>query len=183
MPFALIPFLLLVVPVVEIAAFIAIGGQIGIGPTLLMILVTAVVGTFLLRRQGFQILKNFNAETAAGRIPGRTLGDGAMILVAGILLLTPGFVTDSIGFALFVPFVRNTIWNFLSSRISVVVPGGDMFSGGRSSTSNYGTSYGDEGPVIDLDEDEYRTGETDNGSKTSNQRGSSPWRSDEDRHN
>jgi len=161
MPFALIPFLLLVVPVVEIAAFILIGGQIGIGPTLLMILVTAIVGTFLLRQQGFQLLNKIREETAAGRIPGRTLGDGAMVLVAGILLLTPGFVTDTIGFLLFVPFVRSGIWKFLASRISVVVPGGGgTFGEGRTANDPFtGDPFRrkpfDDETVIDLEESEY----------------------------
>ena len=165
MPFSLIPFLLLIVPVVEIAAFIAIGGQIGIGWTLLMILVTAIIGTFLLRRQGFQILNTIKSETAQGRVPGRTLGDGAMILVAGVLLLTPGFVTDSIGFLLFVPVVRNIIWSFLASRIQVIVPGGsafDMPPGHRPPPHEDGDAT-----IIDLDDSEYSTGEADP---------SSPWR-------
>ena len=89
MPFALIPFLLLVVPIVEIAAFIAIGGKIGIFATLLMIFVTAVIGSILLRIQGLSLINQIQSEVAAGRVPGRALGDGAMILVAGILLLTP----------------------------------------------------------------------------------------------
>ena len=118
-PFAIIPFLLLVVPAIEIAAFIVIGGQIGVGWTLAMILVTAVIGTFLLRREGFKVLANIQNETRAGHIPGRTLGDGAMILVAGVLLLTPGFVTDALGFSLFVPFVRDAIWQFLAKRVTV----------------------------------------------------------------
>ena len=152
MPFGLIPFLLLIVPIVEIAAFILIGGQIGLIPTLLMILVTAIIGTFFLRQQGFQILNTIKTETAAGRIPGRTLGDGAMVLVAGILLLTPGFVTDTIGFLLFVPFVRSAIWSFMASRVKVVVPGAEMFTQRQSERRPY-----DDETVIDLDEDEYST--------------------------
>jgi len=164
MPFALIPFMLLIVPIVEITAFILIGGQIGIVATLAMILVTAIIGTFLLRQQGFQILSTIRSETAAGRIPGRTLGDGAMILVAGILLLTPGFVTDSLGFLLFVPFVRDFIWKFLAARISLIVPGGDQFGSNSGRSDPFGQqgpdSFGD-GKTIDLDADEYTTGEAD----------------------
>jgi UPF0716 protein FxsA len=159
MPFALIPFLLLIVPVVEIATFILIGDKIGLWPTLGMIFVTALVGTFLLRIQGFQLLNRIKEETNSGKIPGRALGDGAMILVAGILLLTPGFVTDTIGFSLFIPFVRSAIWSFIASRITVVMPGGTTFS-----NNNYESPRDNmdaEGPIIDLEEDEYRTGESD----------------------
>ncbi|MEE9313898.1 MAG: FxsA family protein [Rhizobiaceae bacterium] len=177
MPFALLPFMLLIVPVVEIGAFIAIGGQIGIGKTLLMILVTAVIGTFLLRTQGLSALNKVQTEINAGRVPGRALGDGAMILVAGIFLLTPGFVTDSIGFLLFVPFVRSFIWKFVSSRITIAVPGVGAGNGGFGDTP-FGTpphsmneEMGDgNGPIIDLDEDDYQTGTT--GSN-------SPWHNEE----
>ena len=103
MPFALVPFMLLVIPVVEIAAFIAIGGQIGIAATLLMIVVTAVIGTFLLRIQGLGLVREIQTKMEKGELPGRALGDGAMIVVAGILLLTPGFVTDAIGFLCLIP--------------------------------------------------------------------------------
>ncbi len=158
MPFAIIPFLLLIVPIVEIGAFIAIGGEIGIAATLLMILVTAIIGTILLRYQGFQLITRIRSELDSGKMPAKALGDGAMILIAGILLLTPGFVTDAIGFSLFIPFVRSAIWSFLASRISVVVPGGATF---RNNHYEEPFHDGDQGPVIDLDEEEYHTGESD----------------------
>jgi len=159
MPFALIPFLLLIVPIVEIATFIVIGDRIGLWRTLGMIFVTAVVGTFLLRIQGFQLLNRIKEETNSGKIPGRALGDGAMILVAGILLLTPGFVTDAIGFSLFIPFIRSAIWSFIASRITVVMPSGSTFSNNHYETPE--DRMDNEGPIIDLDEDEYHTSDTD----------------------
>ena len=169
MPFALVPFLLLVVPAVEIAAFIAIGGQIGIGWTLAMILVTAIIGSFLLRQQGLQLFQRVQNEMNAGQIPGQALGESAMILVAGILLLTPGFVTDGIGFLLFVPPIRLAIWSAVASRIN-------LRSATSFSQSNYDSTHNDTryqsdepGPVIDLDEDDYSTGEENT---------NSPWRKD-----
>jgi len=160
MPFAIVPFLLLAIPIVEIAAFIMIGGQIGTINTLLMILVTAIIGTFLLRWQGFQILNSIKAETEQGRIPGRALGDGAMILVAGILLLTPGFVTDAIGFSLFIPFVRSVIWSFLASKVSVIIPG-TQSAGWQDGFNQQNPRTFDDGPVVDLSEDEYQSGPKD----------------------
>ncbi len=124
MPLAFIPLALLIVPVVEIAAFIVIGDAIGLWPTLLMILVTAVLGTILLRRQGLALFAQMRREMDAGRVPARELADAAMLLAAGILLLTPGFVTDAIGFALFLPPVRAAIRTFVASRVRVVGPGG-----------------------------------------------------------
>ena len=102
-----------------------------------------------------------------------------MILVAGILLLTPGFVTDGIGFLLFVPFVRNAIWSFLASRITLQTMGTTMggFSNihpeqdpfGNGSQTN--SKHSGDGPIIDLDASEY-------GSGTPNP--DSPWNKDKD---
>jgi len=113
----LIPVLLLAVPILEIAVFILVGGQIGVFPTLAMILVTAVFGTILLRVQGFALIARIRGEMQANRVPGRELVHGAMLLAAGLLLLTPGFVTDSIGFLLFIPPIRDSIWAFAASRL------------------------------------------------------------------
>lgn len=156
MPFAVIPFLLLVIPIVEIVAFIVIGGQIGIGLTLLMILVTAIIGTIMLRIQGLQLITHIRSEIDSGRVPARALGDGAMLLVAGILLLTPGFVTDAIGFLLFVPPVRSVIWSFLASRITVQAAGTQFRFDQDMGPSAYRDAQ--EGPVVDLDPDEYEAG-------------------------
>ena len=161
MPFALVPFMLLVIPIVEIATFIAIGGQIGIGLTLLMILVTAIIGTILLRVQGLGLIREIQTKFADGQVPGRALGDGAMIVVAGLLLLTPGFVTDAIGFLLFVPPVRSAIFAFVASRVKVVGPGGASF--GDDPFANQDTRYtgrgnDSDGPTIDLTEDEFQSG-------------------------
>ncbi len=168
MRITLLPFLLLVVPIVEIGTFLAIGDKIGIAATLGMILVTAIIGTALLRHQGLSLINKIQTEMNEGRLPGRALGDGAMILVAGILLLTPGFVTDSIGFLLFVPFVRGAIWKFISTRIKVTGPGGLAAGGifGDNSHANPGhPSANDdidgEGPVIDLDAEEFSSGKPD----------------------
>ena len=164
MHFGLIPFLLLTIPVVEIAAFIVIGNQIGIGPTLLMILITAIIGSFLLRHQGLGLVNTIRLKIDAGEVPGKALADGAMIVLAGIFLLTPGFVTDSLGFLLFVPPIRTALWNFLASRITVTGPGGtnpfdhrwtDSFSE-QSNPTNPMNGEGD-GPVIDLDADDYES--------------------------
>lgn len=144
--------LLLAVPLVEIAAFIVIGGQVGVATTLILILVTAIIGTMLLRRQGLAIVLQIRQELEANRIPARQLADGAMIAVAGILLLTPGFVTDSIGFALFVPAFRSLVWRQIGKRLDITA----------SPTQRHRD-------VIELDESEY-SGDGD---------AQSPWRNGE----
>lgn len=93
-------------PVIEIGLFIQVGGAIGLLSTLAVVIITAVIGTYLLRQQGLNIVMKLQAELAAGQMPVKNLIHGAFIVVAGLLLLTPGFFTDFIGFSLFIPQVR-----------------------------------------------------------------------------
>lgn len=144
--FSLIPLALLLVPALEIAVFIVVGQQIGVIATLAMIFVTAVIGSALLRVQGFGLLRRIRNELDEGRIPDRELVHGVMILLAGVLLLTPGFVTDTIGFLLFIPPIRDAAWRFLRSRIVV--------RGGFSRAEWHRRETGDS-RTIDLDEDEF----------------------------
>lgn len=147
MRLAFIPFALLLIPIMEIAVFIAVGNQIGLWPTLGMIVVTALLGTLLLRHQGFQLLSEIRAKTDSGEIPGRALVHGVMLLIAGILLLTPGFVTDTFGFSLFLPPVRDAIWRFLKNNmnIDIITP----------KTAHQPPNQPSRGPTIDLDSTEF----------------------------
>ena len=86
MPFSLIPLLLIIIPIAEIAAFILIGGEIGVFPTLGLVLVTAIVGTALLRWQGLGLINRIRSETEAGRLPGRDLVHGVMINDCGCVI-------------------------------------------------------------------------------------------------
>ena len=147
MPFSIIPILLLAVPLAEIAAFIVIGREIGVLWTLAMVFFTAVLGSILLRVQGLGLITRIRAETESGRVPGRELVHGVMILVAGILLLTPGFITDALGFLLFVPSVRDAGWNMIRNRVTIMTPGGAYRSDSRREADGKGS--------IDLDESEY----------------------------
>jgi len=109
--------LFLAIPLIEIALFIQIGGVIGLGWTLAIVILTAVLGTFMVRSQGAlamsQVRNSFNELTD----PTEPLAHGAMILLSGALLLTPGFFTDAVGFALLVPPVRSAVFRYLRSRI------------------------------------------------------------------
>lgn len=150
MPFSIIPFLLLAIPLLEIGAFIVVGGQIGVLPTLGLVLVTAIAGSILLRIQGFGVINRIRQTIDAGRVPGRELVHGVMILIAGVLLLTPGFITDTLGFLLFIPAVRDAGWALLRDRIVVV--GGErnpQSQGGPGSYRHRG------GRTIDLDAEDY----------------------------
>jgi UPF0716 protein FxsA len=102
----LIFLLLVAMPIVEIALFIQVGGWLGLWPTVAIVILTAAIGTVLLRAQGLAALGELQRRLGAGEDPSATLAHGAMILVAGVLLLTPGFFTDGIGFLLLMPPVR-----------------------------------------------------------------------------
>ena len=152
MPVRILPIIFLVVPILEIAVFILVGQQIGLGYTLLLILVTAIIGVFLLRQQGFGLLAQIRADVNAGRVPAAAMAHGVLILVAGILLLTPGFVTDTLGFLLFVPGFRDWIWRVVApaffSRLSGSWsrwPGSYDETGQYRATIDIGLEVGDDG--------------------------------------
>jgi len=98
--------LLIAMPIVEIYFLIQVGSSIGAFPTVMLIVVTAVVGAYLFRLQGLTTIKRVQASLARGEIPAIEMIEGAMLLVSGALLLTPGFVTDLIGFVCLIPRVR-----------------------------------------------------------------------------
>lgn len=113
-------FLLFVgIPIIEIALFIKVGGIIGLWPTLLIVVITAVAGSVLMRRQGLQALARLQENLRTGKDPVTPIAHGAMILVSGILLLTPGFFTDSLGIALLIPPVREWLIRWGAGRIKV----------------------------------------------------------------
>ena len=95
--------LLLIVPLVEIGLFIQVGGFIGLWPTLLIVIATALAGTMLIRQQGIQILAQIRDSVAAGEDPSTALLHGLLVLVSALLLLTPGFFTDAVGLGLLFP--------------------------------------------------------------------------------
>lgn len=109
----------LAVPLIEIALFIQIGGFIGLWPTLGIVVLTAVLGTWLVKTQGRMAIADLQRSFSRLEDPGTPLAHGAMILVAGAFLLTPGFFTDAVGFALLTPPVRTAVLNYLRKRVTV----------------------------------------------------------------
>ena len=105
------------VPLIEIGLFIQVGGAIGLWPTLLVVLLTAVAGTWLVRSQGLQTIQNLQGSFQNMRNPTEPLVHGAMILLAGALLLTPGFFTDAIGFILMFPPFRLFIMQNIKTKL------------------------------------------------------------------
>ncbi len=111
--------LLIAVPIIEIALFIQVGGAIGLWPTLAIVIGTALLGANLLRAQGRGAMMDLQASLSGRGDPGKALAHGALILVAGVLLLTPGFFTDTVGFLLLIPQVRAAViaWGAKNVRV------------------------------------------------------------------
>lgn len=113
-----------IIPVVELYILIKVGAVIGAAPTIALIILTGVAGAYLARTQGLDILARIQTEMNAGHMPAEELIDGAMILAGGIVLLTPGLVTDILGFCLLVPLTRRGLKKWLrhwfGHRIEIV---------------------------------------------------------------
>ncbi|MFQ0813596.1 exclusion suppressor FxsA [Brucella anthropi] len=158
---SLAPLVMLAMPFIEIAGFVIVGSKIGVFATLGLVILSSMLGFFLLRVQGIGLLQRIRTETAAGRVPDREMVHGAMLVLAAILLIVPGFVTSAIGILLFIPFVRDIVWEkFVRGRMVV------------TTTTHYSQSYRPSGPrqdrVIDLEPDDY----------TAKPNEDSPWNGD-----
>ena len=99
----------LLVPLAEIYWLLKVGGVLGALPTIALVVLTAVVGAALMRAQGFSTLQKVQHQLAIGEVPAVAMVEGAFILVAGALLLTPGFITDCIGFCCLFPLLRQSL--------------------------------------------------------------------------
>ncbi len=120
--FKLLFLAFLTIPLVEIFLLIEVGSIIGAPSTIGLVVFTAVLGAVLMRAQGFQTLGRVQRSMARGEIPAFELAEGALILLSGALLLTPGFVTDAVGFACLMPPLRRGFIRWAASR-RVVRPG------------------------------------------------------------
>jgi len=115
-------FLILVgVPIIEIGLFIQLGGFLGLWPTLTIVVATALIGSMLLRTQGLSTLEELKRTAETGQSPAGPMANGALILVAGLLLLTPGFFTDSFGFLLMVPPIRTLLIKWIATRAQMKI--------------------------------------------------------------
>lgn len=139
----------LLVPLIEIAFFVVIGNAIGLWPTLAGVVLTALIGSLVIRMQGLSLLNEMRSTVGRGQLPARALADAMMIGFAGLLLLLPGYFSDLVGILLLIPPVRSAIYAFLKSRVAVVT----------ATTTRAGPGFTqrrvDDG-TIDLDSDEWR---------------------------
>ena len=118
--------LFIAVPLLELFILIRLGGVIGLMPTLALCVLTGVAGAWLARREGLRALWSFQERLARGGVPGRALMDGLCILIGGAVLLTPGLLTDLLGFALLLPPSRRWIQARMQRRIERQVAEGSI---------------------------------------------------------
>jgi UPF0716 protein FxsA len=111
------------VPLIEIALFIKIGGWIGLGPTLALSELSAVMGAWIVRQQGISVMVRAQRELAEGSLPVLQAFEGLCLAIAGVLLIAPGFFTDAIGAVLLVPAVRRVLYRYLRHHIDARVIG------------------------------------------------------------
>jgi UPF0716 protein FxsA len=105
----LLALLFIVLPIVELAVIIQVGQAVGVFNTIGLLLLVSVVGAWLVKREGIGVWNRFHRQVQMGVVPGREIADGVLILLAGALLCTPGFVTDVLGILLLLPPVRAAI--------------------------------------------------------------------------
>ena len=119
--------LFVIVPVTELYILIEVGKRIGSLATIGIIIFTGILGAYLVKNQGFMILKKIQNDLNDGIMPGDSLIQGAIILAGGILLLTPGFVTDTVGFIFLIPVSRNVIKKYLLKWLKGKIEKGNVY--------------------------------------------------------
>lgn len=109
MPILLFLMLIIGAPLLELYVLIRVGSQIGALPTIALSILTAMIGIWLVRRQGFSLLLRVHEQADRGEIPALEMMNGALIIIAGLLLLVPGFLSDTLGLLLLVPPIREAM--------------------------------------------------------------------------
>ncbi len=130
------------IPLIEIALFVQLGSVLDLGWILLIVVLTAILGTWLVRRQGRDVMRQIQGSFETLNDPTEPLAHGAMILFSGALLLTPGFFTDTIGFLLLVPAFRVMAFRWIKSRVVV-----HNFGGARGQANPHPSQRGRAGPA------------------------------------
>lgn len=119
--FGILLSMFIVIPILEFTLLIEIGRVLGTLPTLILILGTGVVGAYFARLEGLRILYSIRSEFAQGHMPTEKLLDGLIVLIAGVVLITPGLLTDIAGLMLLIPLTRYPIKSFLKRRAQSLI--------------------------------------------------------------
>ncbi|ROR21845.1 UPF0716 protein FxsA [Vibrio crassostreae] len=130
--FPILLLLFIFVPIIEIGVFIQVGGFLGLWPTIALVLITAFVGASLVRSQGIQTLMSVQGRLQQGEMPAQQILEGVMLAVAGVLLLTPGFMTDALGMLVLLPAPRAMIAKKMMEKMVVSNMSGGFHAGGQA---------------------------------------------------
>jgi len=114
--FGLLFLLFIVVPIIELYVIVQVADGLGVLPTLAVLITISIAGAWLVRREGSGIVPRIREALFSGRLPSNEIADGGLIMLGGSLLLTPGFVTDAVGFALLIPPIRKVIRGIVMKR-------------------------------------------------------------------
>ena len=144
MLFVTLLFLFIVIPTAELVLLMMLGVRIGWMPTLGLIVFTGILGATLARQQGLSILRKIQTEMQNGRPPALEMVEGAMVVIGGMVLLTPGIITDGLGFALLVPGIRRFIANKIQKHFT------ESFTTGKGFASSSSRSRKKDDDVIDI---------------------------------
>jgi UPF0716 protein FxsA len=125
MPFQYL-ILFIGLPIIELVLLIKVDKVIGFGPTVLLVVLTGVIGATMVRRQGIALLFKIRQEMQRGNMPAPQMIDGIMLVVAGAFLITPGLITDTAGFALLIPFVRKALRGWIRKKLEQKVRNGHI---------------------------------------------------------
>lgn len=121
MPLNQLLLIFITIPILEIAVLLKLDETIGLGQTIFLIFITGIIGAWLVRQQGISIIFQIKKELTNGNIPAKQMIDGVMILIAGAVLITPGLITDVVGFLLLIPFTRNFIRKWIRLKFEKYV--------------------------------------------------------------
>ncbi|MEY4641801.1 MAG: FxsA cytoplasmic rane protein [Pseudomonadota bacterium] len=160
--------LFIILPIAELMLLLKVGQTIGALQTIALVLLTAALGVFFLRRQSAATIKRAHERLRDGELPGREIIEGFMISIGGALLLTPGFITDLMALVLLLPFTRGTLVRYLLAKGGLAAmsagPGGFMFTRfGGSRVSGVWPPQGGPGRKDILEGEFTREGRTDTG--------------------
>jgi UPF0716 protein FxsA len=155
----LLVLLFIVVPIAELYVIIQVGEWIGVWPTLLLLLLDAIVGSWLLKHEGRAAWRRFNKALAEKRVPAAEVADGFLVILGGALLIAPGFITDIFGILFLIPptraLARKVLYRFTVGRVAIVgFPGGSVGGFGSRPRSGPGADGTKPGYDYDVDAEE-----------------------------
>ena len=142
--FRVLFLLFIIIPIIEIAVLMQVGALLGLWPTIAIVIASAWLGAKYVRQQGLATMQSVQTKMAQGEMPSTEIVTGLLLLVAGVLLVTPGFVTDIFGLSLLIPAVRNSLIGAVQKHLVTAQVGGSPFGASQfGSSAHFYSSHSD----------------------------------------